>query len=221
MNITEKLSGLAFENGYDVLQEGGLAIVGMSPGNSYFKKGTINELLKFCASKFSQVRIMVADKPMEHSYKALGYSCFKAKKKARLSGNTLKNHSLSTISGLVGDVKLIEWEKEIDQHASHNKEFKKIISLYEGSNKFRQEVRETTRKVLKNKLREAIAIEDAIDEGVFYLLKELAFLSASPEIFGIQKVTYVYHDHFEVFEHFVSGIYNGHKRGDLGFVIIS
>jgi len=89
MKIIESLKGVAFEIGREVVRVRGTAVVGMSLGNSYFKKETIAELLRFCSENFSEVRIIIADKPAEHTYKAIGYSSKKARKKARLNGNTL------------------------------------------------------------------------------------------------------------------------------------
>lgn len=220
MKIQTGLDGQAFENGYEILQNKGSAIVGMSPGNSYFKKDQIDDLLKFCAIKFSQVRIMIADKPAEHTYRAIGYSDQKARRKARLNGNTLQNHSQSSIDGILeGDVKLVEWENKIDLNESYQEELGRVETLYKENDEFRKEVRETTRKVLERMLKPGVEIESAIDEGVHYLLKELAFLSASPKIFGIERVAYVYHDRWEVYEHFVDGKFDGQKRLSLGFVI--
>ncbi len=219
MEIQTGLNGQAFENGYEILQNRGLAIVGMSPGNSYFKENRINDLLKYCAGKFSQVRIMIADKPAEHTYMAIGYNQAKAEKKARLNGNTLQNHSQRSIDRNLGDVKLVEWREEIDPNEFYQRELGRVETMYRENDCFREEVRETTRAVLEGMLKQGVKIKSAIDEGVHYLLKELAFLSASPKMFGTDRVAYVYHDRWEVYEHFVDGKFDGKKRSDLGFVL--
>ncbi len=221
IEIQKNLLGTAFENGYDIANTGGLAIVGMSPGNSYFKREVIDDLLNYCVDQFSQVRIMIADKPTEHTYKARGYSSTKAERKARLNGNTLQNHSQRSIDEILGrDIRLVEWKDEINPHESYQKELRRIETLYERNDYFRDEVRETTRTVLEGKLKQGVEIESAIDEGVHYLLKELAFISASPEMFRVERVAYVYHDQWEVYENFVDGKFDGQKRTDLGFVVI-
>lgn len=220
MKIQNGLTGTAFENGYEIALSRGLAIVGMSPGNSYFDKDRIDDLLGYCADVFSEVRIMIADKPMEHTYRGIGYSTIKAERKARLNGNTLQNHSQRSIDGILGDVELVEWVDKINPHESYQRELRRFLELYRKNGDFRKEVRETTRTVLEGKLKQGVEIESAIDEGVHYLLKELAFLSASPEMFGTERVAYIYHDRWEVYEHFVEGKFDGKKRSDLGFVII-
>lgn len=218
MKITQKNQGFAFETGYEIVDQRGLAIVGMSLGNSYFKKNTITELIKYCADTFGQVKIMIADKPAEHTYKALGYSQKKAKRKARLNGNTLQNHSKATTKRL-DNVNLIEWEKEITPSQHYQKALTRINQLYQDNINFRTCARTTTREVLERRLKQR-NLEEAIDEGVNYLLKELAFISASPRMFGVDKIAYIYHQRWSILEKFIAGEFNNIARADLGFVII-
>lgn len=221
MNIQNNLEGTAFQNGYEIAKNKGLAIVGMSPGNSYFKKETIDKLLKYCSSMFSSVKIMIADMPMRHTYRARGYTSAQAEKKARLNGNTLQNHSQRTIDEIAeGNVSLIEWKDEIDPQEAYQAELSRIASLYKNKPSFRQDVRYTTRQVLEGKLKPGVTIESAIDEGAYYLIKELAFLSVSPKIFNTERIAYVYHNRWEIYEDFINGKYDGNKRDDLGFVVI-
>jgi cyclo(L-tyrosyl-L-tyrosyl) synthase len=222
MNMIKELYEPAFENGYEIASQKGVAVVGMSPGNSYFKKETIDDLLNYCSGIFSQVKIMIADKPSEHTYLALGYSSKEAERKARLNSNTLQNHSRKSIDGIISqNVELIEWSNQINPNETYQRELAKINELYSSNPVFRQEARETTRSVLEGKLKQEVEIESAVDEGINYLLKELAFLSASPEIFKAERITYVYHDRWKIYEDFVDGKFDGRKRKDLGFVIVN
>ena len=220
MRIQENFNGLAFENGYEIVRDGGLAIVGMSPGNSYFKKNQIDNLLKYCSTIFSSVRILIPSKPAEHNYLAMGYKQKKAERKARLKGNTLINHSRRTLNEILGDVKLFDWNDEFISNKFYQREFNKFKMWYADNVLFRTVVRETTKEVLKDKLKPWVNIDSAVNEGVYYLLNELAFLSASPKIFGVRRVTYVYHKKWEVYEQLIEGRFDGQKRSDLGLVII-
>lgn len=203
-----------------------LAIVGMSPGNSYFKQEIIEKLLRFAVSKFSKVRILIADKPAEHTYEAIGYPKNKAQRKARLGSNRFENCSKRSISKIkeenyLVDVDLIDWEAEVSLNKYFLKEYSKIKEMYEKNMIFRYDIRETTRGVLVGKLKEGLNIEEAIDEGVYYLLKELAFLCVSSKIFDVKKVTYIYHNNWKVFENLIEGKYDNKVRKDLGFFLIS
>jgi cyclo(L-tyrosyl-L-tyrosyl) synthase len=221
MKIQTCLVGTAFKNGYEIVQDKGFAIVGMSPGNSYFRRERIDELLNYCSRVFDHVKIMIADKPMEHTYNAMGYSPENASRRARLNGNTLRNHSQRSIDTILGDVTLVTWKDEIRSHESYRGELSRVLKLYGENDEFRQGVRETTRTVLEGKLKQGVEIEKAINEGVHYLLQELAFLSASPKIFGIDRLVYVYHNRWRVYEQFVDGTFDGQKRSDLGFVVVT
>ncbi|MFT7615413.1 MAG: cyclo(L-tyrosyl-L-tyrosyl) synthase [Candidatus Woesearchaeota archaeon] len=221
MQIQGGFTGIACKKGYDVAANNGFAIVAMSPGNSYFKKERIAELLHYCACHFDQVRILIPDKPAQHTYRAMGYSEKRACKKARLNSNALKNHSLASIKNLLDNVQLIDWESDVSTKESYKRELESVLTMYEHNMKFKNAVRETTRKVLEHKLKEGIDLDTAIDEGVYYLLKELAFLSACPQMYEIRNATYVYHDRWKVFEDFVGGVFDGKIRNKLGFIIIN
>ena len=221
MNVLRGLNGTAFKIGYDIAAQKGVAVVGMSPGNGYFKRDKIDELLKYCASVFREVKIMIADRPSVHTYLAEGYPPEQAERKARLNGNTLQNHSRDSIGAIsTGNVELIEWQSLIDVNPAYRQELRSIEDMYAKNDAFRREARETTRSVLEGKLKHGTPIEDAVDEGIIYLLDELAFLSASPKIFGADRIAYVYHHRWKIYEDLIGGNFGGRRRNDLGFVIV-
>jgi cyclo(L-tyrosyl-L-tyrosyl) synthase len=74
------------------------AIIGMSPGNSYFKDKEVAYFLKEAIKRYGKVAIMVADIPAIATYQAMGYTLFKSQKKARLQGNNLKNRTKRVLS---------------------------------------------------------------------------------------------------------------------------
>ena len=196
-------------------------IIGLSPGNSYFKKEKIDELLRFCNNFFLETKVMIPDLPSEHTYKAIGYNPKEAQRKARLNGNTLQNHSKKSIAKIPGNnVQLLEWKDDIEKNKDYKKEYKRLMNLYKTNKKFRNEIRRSTKIVIEKKLKSTVEIESAIDKGIYYLLKELAFLSASPKMFGVKKVAYAYHDRWQIFEDFIKGKFDSQKRKDLGFEII-
>jgi len=75
--------GLAYKKGYEILKEKGMAIIGFSLENSYFKKDTIDELIRYTANSFTNTKIMIADKSAVHNYKATGYDQKKSRKKSK------------------------------------------------------------------------------------------------------------------------------------------
>ena len=62
--------------------------------------------------------------------------------------------------------------------------------------------------------------DENIQEGVYYLLKELAFIISSKEIFRTDSVAVIYHRSWPVYEKFVNGDYDGEPKKGLGLAII-
>lgn len=207
-----------------VLEERGYALVWMSAGNSYFKENIIKKILNFVGENFIKTLVMAPDEPAEHTFKALGYEGNDIKRKARLNANLLQNRAKRIISLLDNErqnkFKVIEWIDEIIPNNAYQARLKEISYLYSENKKFRDDALETTRNVLKGKIKEDGNIISALKEAVNYLLKELAFVLASPEIYKTKKVTYVYHHEWPIFQKLISGYYNGLKRDNLGFLLL-
>ena len=225
MELQLGLNGHVFETGYAVLEERGTAIVGMSPGNSYFKQKQIRELLQEVSHRFAHIKIMIADQPAIHTYRALGYSRIEAERKARLNGNQLQNYSHRSIEQITAEnpaahIELIEWKDKIDPHPAYQMGYLRVLDLYRNNATFRKDARDTTKKVIQPKLKPSIELENAIDQGVQYLLQELGFIIAGPEMFGVPQLTYVYHDRWPVFENLVNGMYDDEVRNGVGSVVI-
>ena len=63
--------------------------------------------------------------------------------------------------------------------------------------------------------------DESVQEGVYYLLKELAFIISSKEMFGTNKIAVIYHRSWPVYEKFVNGDYDGDAKEGLGLAIIN
>lgn len=204
-----------------VNEERGWALVWMSAGNSYFKEEVIKKILNFTSTHFSKTIVMAPDEPAEHTFKALGYEGNEIKRKSRLNANLLQNRAKRIISKFKDKekFKVVEWIEEVIPHGHYQEKFKEIVSLYNTNERFRNDVHETTLKVLSGKMKESINPNEAVKEGVNYLLKELAFVLASPNIYNIQRVTYVYHHDWPIFQKLIAGFYDGLKRENFSFLI--
>ncbi len=219
MEIKPHLSGTAFVTGYEIVQTRGLAVLGISLGNSYFSKNKIQGLMQYCATTFSQTRVLIPARIMIYTYLAQGYPKREAEIKARLKGNALRNSCKGIDQMVELNVRVLEWEREIAKHNAYLLEELKIETLYRNNAQFRSHIRQTTASVLESTVQSEVNIDDAVELGIYFLLKELAFLSASPKIFGVENVAYVYHKRWDIYERFVNGDFC-EKRTDLGFVIV-
>lgn len=62
---------------------------------------------------------------------------------------------------------------------------------------------------------------ESVQEGVYYLLKELAFIISSKEMFRTNQIAVIYHRSWPVYEKFVNGDYDGEPKRGLGLAIIN
>ena len=104
-----------------------------------------------------------------------------------------------------------------------------VKQLYEVNNEFHQNIQESTHFALislKNG-REKTApdsgedTEIVLEEGVKYLLKELAFLSAVSDIYdNCEEFVFVYHRPWPVLEKYFDGRYDNIAKPCLGFYVL-
>jgi tRNA-dependent cyclodipeptide synthase len=198
-------------------------IIGMSPGNSYFKDGEVRYLLEKTVKKFGKTAILVADIPAITTYRALGYSESKARAKAVLKGNNLKNRTRKIQKELklpAEAVRIIEWSVDVAPNSEYQKIYGRIEGLYKRSSSFMEAVNQTTQSVFEHSDKEVKNMREAVKEGVHYLLSELAFLEFAPTFLESKHVIYVYHKNWPVYEDYVSGKFDGKPKLYLDFLLL-
>lgn len=114
----------------------------------------------------------------------------------------------------------------------YDKALADIKDLYEANDEFRADIRESTEAALRclrngrekggcnkeNETTDADAVD--LNEGVLYLLKELAFFVAVPSIYkDCKEFVFVYHRSWPVLENYFNGSYDGIEKPSLGFVV--
>ena len=199
-------------------------VIGVSPGNSYFKYDVIKKLLQKVVEKYGKVIIFVADVPAIFTYLAMGYSENVARRdKAIPKGNNLKNkfRKAAEENGYSTEqVKIINWKDDIEGNSKYKEEYNKIISLYKNNPVFQEEADSTTRLVLSNIIKSESKLKEAIKIAVNYLLSELAFMEFICKYLGINKAIYIYHKHWKVYEDYIAGKFDDNPKVHLGFEII-
>jgi cyclo(L-tyrosyl-L-tyrosyl) synthase len=200
-------------------------IIGMSPGNSYFKDEVVKILVKKVIDKYGKAAVLIADMPAISTYMALGYPENRARRdKALPQGNNLRNKVVRAITELSyssDQVKIIDWASEVEPNPAYKEKYKQIIDLYDKNELFKEAADRTTKTVLESFNKEGLEINSAIKIAVHYLLCELAFMEFAPEYFKVQQVAYIYHNQWPVYESYIAGEFDGQKRGYLRFDIIS
>jgi tRNA-dependent cyclodipeptide synthase len=199
-------------------------IIGMSPGNSYFKDEEVYYLLKTVVERFGRVGVFIADIPAISTYVAFGYPENRARRdKAIPQGNALKNRVLKAMAklGYSNDVvKIFDWEKEIEDNEAYKQKFSQVSALYNDNEKFHNSANATTRGVLEGSKREIKDMEKATSIAVHYLLSEFSFMEFLPAFLGVEKVVYVYHKNWEVYEDYIAGKFDSVPKPHLDFLLI-
>jgi cyclo(L-tyrosyl-L-tyrosyl) synthase len=195
-------------------------IIGMSPGNSYFKDEVVKELLKKVIEKYGKTAVLIADIPAISTYIALGYPENRARRdKALPQGNNLRN-KVQRAMGELGyspqQVKVIDWEKDIEGNPSYQEKYRKVLELYHKNKGFQESANEATKGVLEYSEKNIPDIVDSIKIAVHYLLSEFAFMEFAPEFLKADKVTYIYHKKWPVYESYIAGEFDNQPKEYLG-----
>ncbi len=164
---------------------------------------------------------MVADIPAISTYMAMGYNPGKARTKAVLHGNNLKNRTRRVIHDLgIEDqnIVIVDWDNEVKDNSTYQKHFAAVQDLYDTNKPFEISVNNTSKEVLINSGKPYT--DEDVKQATHYLLSEIAFLEFAPHFFGVDKVTYVYHKNWRVFEDYLAGIFDGKVRLYIDFVLL-
>jgi len=198
-----------------------IALIWMSAGNSYFDEETIGKLLRFADKKFQRVIMLSPDKPAEHTFRALGYPDNKARRKAKLNANLLMNRAKRELKKLKNHDKFsfVDWEDDIVDNSEYKKKYAEVDKLYKKNIEFRTDVRNITKEVIGDKFNEIKNMKNATDEAVLYLIEELSFVLASPFIYGAEGASYLYHQHWRIYENLIDGKYDGKRRETFSFIL--
>ncbi len=199
------------------------AIIGMSPGNGYFKQGVIDQLLEKAVNEFEHVGVFIPDVPAVATYIALGYPENIARgKKAIPQGNNLKNRvktSITTKRLPSEKIRVFNWKEEVEGNKIYENYFAKVKELYANNASFKQDINEATNEVLKNNpFKKKEITLSAIETGTHYILSEFAFLIFISEYLSQEKITYIYHHPWTVFEKFIKGEYDGEIKDKIVFI---
>jgi tRNA-dependent cyclodipeptide synthase len=199
-------------------------IIGMSPGNSYFKDDEVKYLLRTTVERYGKVVIFIADVPAISTYIAYGYPENRARRdKAIPQGNLLKNRVIRAMNQLGYNsetVRIIDWESEVEPNSDYALSYGKVKALYDSNADFRNDADGTTRHVLEGSKREFKNINESVKIGVHYLLSEIAFLEWSSKYFNTEKATYIYHTNWPVYENYIAGKYDGDVKEHMDFLLL-
>lgn len=202
------------------LDNKGAALIGLSIQNSYFRdEENLRQIYKWAADSFSKVFVMIPDLPAIHTLMSYGYPENKARQKAQLAANALENKLQAIVAEIASDTEfyLVRWTPlESNQDYLHS--YKKLENLYRTNESFQSDIRSVTKSVIEGH-GTSLDINQAVEIGVQFLLKELALISNSASILGVPECAYVYHRLLPVHKDMLEGKYGLTFPKNSGYII--
>jgi len=196
-------------------------LIWMSAGNSYFKEDIIKEIMNYALKEFDKLIILAPDEPAEHTYLVLGYPKNRAKRKSKLNANLLQNRAKRIKDSLNKEnqekIHIVEWIDEIIPNKQYQDSYKNILNLFKSNKEFQKDALDNAKKVIETKGKELE--KEAPKQAVYYLLKELAFLTTSPEIYNTDSISYIYHKPWPIYKKYIKGYYDKKPKDNLKFVL--
>ncbi|MFE6780430.1 tRNA-dependent cyclodipeptide synthase [Streptomyces sp. NPDC057702] len=201
--ITEPLT----DNCQSVSARGEHALVGVSPGNSYFSEARMTDLLRWAGSQFRRVDVMVPDSARVNTWLAVGYERDQAERKARGEASRLYNRAArawqaADVPGLEGGLHRLS---EIEKRPSYQALLRESEDLIASDTATRESYDQVVRQVLRNYLQGAEPTVEQTSRAAKYLIAETPFLINTPTIMGVGSSTAIYQHRMD----FLDRIYTG------------
>lgn len=219
------------------------SVLGISPGNSYYKPATIAYALDALVSQNDDksVFIFIPGIISAFNYQAWGYGKEKALAKAHEDERSLRNvvrkicvdrdYTCGHGAQAPAQIHLLDWRNDVENHRAYKTERKTIETLYRENRAFLLAIRRASLKSLQSRMTfdqsgktqahvETHGIKNCVDQATPYVLAELAMMLASPRLLNAGRVVYTYHDAWSVYEKLIAGAYDRHRRRNLSFQIV-
>ncbi|MCP2164244.1 tRNA-dependent cyclodipeptide synthase [Goodfellowiella coeruleoviolacea] len=179
-----------------IYERGDHVVVGVSPGNSYFRVGLLTELLRWVRARFTQVDVIVPDSAFVDNLMAIGYPPARATQKARGEINAVRNRVVRAWRA-VDDSAPVEGHLHLLSSLLTNPVYQALRARAEEA--FNQDAELSSRclamsrVVLRSYLDGDEPTAEQVRAGVRYLLAELPFFVGSADIFGVPTSMCFYH----------------------------
>lgn len=235
MDVRLEADSAILKNGLEYLEDNRDLLLAICLNNGYYKRENIYRMLKFALNFSKRVQIFTTDGPAKHNYLALGKSEVEAIRETRLNKNRLQNLcaiGLERINANLPEnarytVTYMKWE-DIYKDKAYLDSYALIRKLYANNAHFKNDIEETSRQVLLNRIGIESQVESVLSVGIEYIFEELAFILAYSSLgagtkpisdHGTNGFNYIYYESWPVFEKLVNGEYDNQPREKIGFAI--
>lgn len=182
-------------NCYYVCERREHVVLGVSPGNSFFRVPLLTDLIHWLSREFARVDIVVPNVELATTFISLGYPPDRAAGKALAEINAVRNRVVRAWQALGGPrasdgLHLMSELVDRSRYRTARAACEKALSEDET---LRATCREASRTVLMTRLPDSEPTDEAVERAMRYLLAELPFFIASADIFGVPSSLCFYH----------------------------
>ncbi|MER7052080.1 tRNA-dependent cyclodipeptide synthase [Streptomyces sp. NPDC000351] len=173
-------------------------VLGVSPGNSYFRVALLTDLLRWLSGSFARVDVVVPDAALIHTFTALGYAPERAAGKVRAEINVLRNRVVRawTAAGGPRGGDGVHLMSELTDRAPYRNALARCEAALRTDPELRAACLAASREVLLSRRPVTEPSADEVETGLRYLLAELPFFVASADIFDAPSSLTFYHRPF-------------------------
>ena len=182
-------------------------VLGVSPGNSYFRVPLLAGLLNWLCGEFARVDVVVPDAALAHTYTALGYPADRAAGKVRSEVNVLRNRIVRAWRERGGPRPAdgLHMMSDLVQRPAYQECLGRCETALRTDAELSRVCRQVSREVLLTRRPGTEFGVEQVDEGARYLIAELPFFVGAPEIFEVPTSLCFYHRQFPLAELIYSG----------------
>jgi cyclo(L-tyrosyl-L-tyrosyl) synthase len=178
-----------------IQQEAEHAVIGVSPGNSFFTADTVTGLARWAAERFARVDIVYTDLYVADMYEALGYTPDDARRKAvkNLRGVRAKVTNAALTVDPDGLRVRAQPVSALTARPGYRRLNRQLEALMAGDTALVATVSELVDRFLKDKVTGRDATDRQREVCTRYILAELPLFIDSPAVFDVPSSLNCYH----------------------------
>ncbi|WP_052397358.1 tRNA-dependent cyclodipeptide synthase [Streptomyces sp. NRRL F-5123] len=205
-----------------VFDRGEHALIGVSPGNSYFSEELLTGLLRWTALRFDRIDVVIPDSARRETFLALGYAPERARKKSWEEASRIRNRVLRAweAAGVTSRPFAAHRLSRLTEHPAYQALLHRTEQEWAKGSVLRESYLAAARSVLHGLLKGAAPTQEQAELAARHLIAETPLLIGAPDVFGVASSAAFYHKRID----FIDAVYAGHTsldaHPDQGFVIV-
>lgn len=201
-------------------------LIGISPFNSRFSDDYIDRLVGWAASEFSEIAVLLAGVEAANLLEAIGTPRIKAERKVRHAVSRNRNSAERALRSHRRDTSQIFTFSDFSENLVYRSLRAEVEDAFRNQSDFRAACLEMSRAALLGRTRginqpNYVPTENALAIAVEYVIAELPFFLAAPEIIGVEESLLAYHRPWALGEKVFKGAFGLQVHRNHGYLIVS